>query len=53
MKEKDPTPKFCPICGKDSIQHVSNQQALQLFRCGQGHYFVFDIPDRMSTQDKR
>jgi len=35
-------PKFCPICGQDSIQNVSGKIILNLFRCGQGHYFIFD-----------
>jgi predicted RNA-binding Zn-ribbon protein involved in translation (DUF1610 family) len=36
------TPKFCPICGHDSIRRVTRREILNLYRCGDGHFFIFD-----------
>jgi hypothetical protein len=45
------TPKFCPICGQDSIQPVTRQEVLNLYRCGHNHFFVFD-PAPEEKQDQ-
>jgi predicted RNA-binding Zn-ribbon protein involved in translation (DUF1610 family) len=36
------TPKFCPICGQNSIERVTEREVLNLYRCGEGHFFIFD-----------
>jgi len=36
------TPKFCPICGHNSIERVTRRGVLNLYRCGDGHFFNFD-----------
>jgi hypothetical protein len=47
-------PKFCPICGHDSIKPVTKRGVLHLFRCGEGHYFVFDPkPDEEEESNKK
>jgi predicted RNA-binding Zn-ribbon protein involved in translation (DUF1610 family) len=45
------TPKFCPICGHNSIQRVTKRDVLNLYRCGDGHFFMFDI-DETENQEK-
>jgi hypothetical protein len=34
-------PKFCPICGHDSIEAYERAAAVPLYRCATGHYFLF------------
>ena len=36
------TPRFCPICGQNSIEAYVRPGALHLYRCGNGHFFMFD-----------
>jgi hypothetical protein len=35
------SPKLCPICGKNSLEVYKREGAIDLYRCGRGHYFLF------------
>jgi hypothetical protein len=57
MPKKLPVPKFCPVCGGDSIQPVKRHSlastkgdekvisGLLGFRCGKGHVFLISGSD--------
>lgn len=36
------TPNYCPICEHNSIQPVTHRGIVNLYRCGEGHFFTFD-----------
>jgi hypothetical protein len=44
------TPKFCPICGHNSIERVTRPGVLNLYRCGDGHFFIFDSEPAANDQ---
>lgn len=36
-------PKFCPVCGVASIQVLDRPGIHDLYRCGDGHFFIFEL----------
>ena len=43
-------PRFCPICGLDSILPIVRKDVLNLYRCGAGHFFVFDPVPKLTDR---
>src|ERR1700751_2697066 len=43
-------PKFCPICGHNSIQRATKRGVLNLYRCVGGHYFIFDFDPSQGSE---
>jgi hypothetical protein len=35
-------PDFDMICGHNSVKRVTRRGVLNLYRCGDGHFFIFD-----------
>ena len=46
------TPRLCPICGQNSIEAYVRPRALQLYRCGNAHFFTFDWYEDSPKQGK-
>ena len=43
-------PKFCPICGHNSIQRATKRGVLNLYRCVGGHYFIFHFDPSQGSE---
>lgn len=52
LPKKETPPKFCPVCGRDSIRVYEREGVLDLYRCGQSHYFHF-LALQSETQEKK
>src|SRR6478609_4266337 len=54
METNDPiVPNWCPICGCDSMAAFFRPGAIDLYRCGQGHWFFYDSLVHQNAADGR